>query len=175
MPRRTMVLAIAFAIATTAVLAPTAADARTSDVPPLIIADLDGIAIPATEAGDYFCHDFAFPHVHCFAAAERLEQALRSPLAVGTLSVSYGTSDYLTVYSSPSYGGSYAHLSQNYDALWVIGWNDRIRSLKVRNSARGSFHVDWYAGGARYDFCCNSEVPYLSSTYDSQFSSVYRG
>ena len=144
--------------------------------PHAIVAELDGIPIPAYEVGDHFCHDFDFPTIRCYSTATELEE-----LAVGTAigdelaGAANAAGDYVTVYSDPSYAGTYAHLSQNYDALWVIGWNDRISSFKVRNSASGSFHADWYAGGRRYDFCCSSSVPYLSSTYENTFSSVYRG
>jgi len=80
----------------------------------------------------------------------------------------------VTIYSEPAFGGSYAHISQSYDGLWVIGWNDRINSFKGRSSARGRFHVDWYAGGSRLDFCCNQTAASLSSAFNDAISSVYR-
>lgn len=85
-----------------------------------------------------------------------------------------GPSDYVTVYSDPSYGGSYMHVSQNYDTLFWIGWNDHISSYKARNSALGTFWSDWNAAGRRTDFCCNQVVATLPSTVDNTFTSVYR-
>lgn len=152
----------------TAASAPTAAEMR---------ADLEGRPLRLAEVGKWFCHDFDFPQIHCFTSATRLEAAiLAQPAGDGEMSVAsaYGPGDYVTIYSEPSYGGSYAHLSANYDQLWLIGWNDRISSFKVRNNARGRFYSNWYGGGTVYSFCCNSTVPWMSSTYDNTFSSVYR-
>lgn len=176
MRRRSMLLVWTFTLALGGLLAPSGAAAESGDATP-IFADLEGKPIAATDVGRYFCHDFDFPRIRCFSTSTALEDQLRSGAALGgSMAVAaYSAGDYLTVYSEPSYGGAYAHLSQNYDALWGIGWNDRIRSFKVRNSASGSFYTDWYASGRRYAFCCNSAMPSLSSTYDRAFSSVYRG
>ena len=86
----------------------------------------------------------------------------------------FGPSDYVTVYSSPGYGGSFAHLSQNYDALATIGWNDTISSYRARNSRTGTFYEHWFAGGTKKNFCCNQNVPSLAAGVDNTFSSVYR-
>jgi hypothetical protein len=91
-----------------------------------------------------------------------------------TIAAAFGPSDYVTIYSEPSYGGSYAHLAANYDQLWLIGWNDRVSSFKVRNDGRGRFYGNWYGSGTIYSFCCNSTVPWMTSTTDNTFSSVYR-
>lgn len=167
---RKIVAALTLAILAGTVTAPTTVRAGS----PRLTADLDGRAIMPADAGSYFCHDFDYPHLHCFSTGPALEAALVLR-EQSTRSIAVASSDYVTIYSEPMYGGSYAHLSQNYDGLWVIGWNDRISSFKVRNSASGRFYQDWNAGGWRYSFCCNSEVPGLSTTYDNQFSSVYRG
>lgn len=129
-----------------------------------IVADLDGTSIYPSEVGLYYCHDLDYPAVHCFRSASGLEVAVAAT----------AEQIYVTVYSGASYSGSYAHLLQDYDGLWSIGWNDRISSFKPRNSASGSFHEDWYAGGWRFDFCCDDGVPWLSDPYDNAFSSVYR-
>lgn len=135
------------------------------------VREVDGVPIPATEAGTYFCHDIEFPHVSCFPTGAEAEGALADQVAFGgATALANFAAD-----SAASYGGSYAHLSQNRDGLRVIGWNDRISSLRARNTARGSFHVDWYAGGARLEFCCNRATLYLSSTFNKTISSVYRG
>jgi hypothetical protein len=61
---------------------------------------------------------------------------------------------------------------ENYDAVAIIGWNDRVSSFTVRNSASGRFYADWFAGGSPYSFCCNQQVSTLGSWSDT-FSSVY--
>jgi hypothetical protein len=151
-----------------------ASDGRSTRIE--ITADLEGSPIPPTQAGRYYCHDFEFPHLRCFSTGEALDAAA---LQLDTAShdsalAAYGPNDYVTIYSEPAFAGSYAHLSQSYDGLWVIGWNDRISSYKGRNSALGRFHVDWYAGGAHLDFCCNQSAASLSSTFNDAISSVYR-
>lgn len=169
MGRRILVV-VALLFAASALQTPPAA-ARSSE----ITADLDGAPIPATDAGRYFCHDLEYPHLRCFSTAEALEAAMIDRTQEGILALAvYGTNDYVTIYSEPAFAGSYAHLSQSYDGLWVIGWNDRISSFKGRNSGRGSFHVDWYAGGARLDFCCNQTAASLNGTFNDAISSVYR-
>ena len=130
-----------------------------------ITARLDGRPIPATAAGDYYCHDLTYPLITCFSTADALEKQLAT--SVRAVSV------YVTIYSEPSYDGSYAHLSQDYDGLWAIGWNDRISSFKARNGESGRFYEEWYAGGDRYSFCCNQTEPMLGPV-DDTFSSVYR-
>jgi hypothetical protein len=175
MRRRTKLLVVALATVLCG-LQPVSVAQAGNDAVAEIVATLDGVPIPPTGAGQHFCHDFEFPTIRCYAKAEDLERALESSAADGGLkaATAYGSSDYVTVYSAAGYDGSYAHLSQSYDGLWVIGWNDRIRSFKARNSARGSFHTDWYAGGSRLDFCCNTNTPQLSSTFSGTISSVYR-
>lgn len=130
-----------------------------------ISAQLDGHPIPATAAGDYYCHDLSYPLMTCFSTAEALEQHLAASVQAGSV--------YVTIYSEPTYDGSYAHLSQDYDGLWAIGWNDRISSFKARNGESGRFYEDWYAGGDRYSFCCDQTEPVLGG-WDDRISAVYR-
>lgn len=129
-------------------------------------AELDGEPISAAEAGNYYCHDVEFPLITCFSSPASLEASFIGSQAFASV--------YVTVYSGATYSGAYAHLSQDYDGLWTIGWNDSVSSFVGRNGESGRFYTDWYAGGDRYDFCCNAEVPYLGS-FDDTFSSVYRG
>jgi len=133
---------------------------------PAIQAELDGEPISAVDAGDYYCHDLSFPLITCFSSASSLEASVAGTQAFASV--------YVTVYSGATYTGAYAHLSEDYDGLWTIGWNDSVSSFVGRNGESGRFFVDWYEGGDRYDFCCNAEVSYLGS-YDDTFSSVYRG
>lgn len=173
MRRCTVLMTWVLTLASAALLSPSSVAAEGGQGQ--ITADLEGRSIPPTEVGRYFCHDFEYPHIRCFSSARELEAASGDGNdASGWMVAPYGSGDYLTVYSEPSYAGTYAHLSQNYDGLWAIGWNDRIRSFKARNGISGSFYTDWYASGSRYDFCCNSSVPVLTSAYDRAFSSVYR-
>jgi hypothetical protein len=144
---------------------------------PELRADLDGRPIDPAQASSYFCHDFEFPQIHCFSTPFELEAAVSQPVSSssqGVVIAAFGPADYVTVYSGSSYGGSFAHLSQNYDALATIGWNDMISSYRARNSRTGSFYEHWFAGGAKKNFCCNQNVPSLASGVDNTFSSVYR-
>ena len=140
-------------------------------------ADLNGRPIDPAQASSYFCHDFDFPEIHCFSTPSELEAAVAEPASASSQNLviaAFGPSDYVTVYSSPGYGGSFAHLSQNYDALATIGWNDIVSSYKARNNRTGTFYEHWFAGGTRKNFCCNQNVPSLAAAVDNTFSSVYQ-
>ena len=140
-------------------------------------ADLDGRPISPDQASSYYCHDFDYPWIHCFSTPAGLDAALAEPMmesSQGAVAAAFGPADYVTVYSSPSYAGSFAHLSQDYDALATIGWNDTISSYRARNNRTGAFYEHWFAGGAKRTFCCNQNVPSLPSGVDNTFSSVYR-
>lgn len=167
---RVRAIAMVFSMLGTVLLSGTVSAAEGS---PRIRADLEGRLIKASEIGSYYCHDFAFPEVHCFSTAPELEAASAS--GEGLVASAFGPSDYVTIYADPGYGGSYMHVSQNYDTLFWIGWNDRISSFKARNSARGTFWSDWNGGGIGMAFCCNQTVAALSANMDNTFTSVYRG
>jgi hypothetical protein len=160
---------LAFAAAVLMVAAASSPVAGAS--PESVVADLEGRRIGTESIPDHFCHDRDYPQIHCFKTASKLEVALgaatRSASAVAA-------ADYVVVFSSPTYAGSYFYVSQNYDALAVVGWNDRIRSYRGLNSGKGIFWTDWLMSGTSQAFCCNQTVPVLSSTFDHQFSSVYR-
>ncbi len=144
---------------------------------PELRADLDGRPIDPAQASSYYCHDFDFPQIHCFSTPFELDAAVAQPVMAssqGVVIAAFGPSDYVTVYSSPSYAGSFAHLSQSYDALATIGWNDTISSYRARNSRTGAFYEHWFAGGTKKNFCCNQNVPSLAAGADNTFSSVYR-
>jgi hypothetical protein len=121
--------------------------------------------IPVAGINKYYCHDLAFPTITCFRDAGVLEMNVASAEVAGTL--------YVTVYSDSGYTGSYLHISQDYDGLWTVGWNDHVSSFVGRNGESGVFYTDWYEGGEPYRFCCNAEVSYLGA-FDDAFSSVYR-
>ena len=63
---------------------------------------------------------------------------------------------------------------KSHDTLFVVGWNDRIRSYRGLNSARGIFWTDWYATGSSLAFCCTVVDPTLPATFDRAITSVYR-
>ena len=143
-----------------------------------IAADLDGRPIPVSEISRHYCHDRDYPKIHCYATPSRLEAAIRAPgTAISTPGggvQAASTSDYVVIYSGTSYSGAYMYLSQNYDVLAFVGWNDRIRSYRSLNGASGVFYTDWFGSGSALTFCCGRTATYLSSTFDRQISSVYR-
>lgn len=153
------------------------APAVAKTAPAVVTADLEGRPIAVAQIPDFFCSDRDFPLIHCYRTAAAVEDARAGLSKLGGQPVPLAASaaaDYVIVYSSPSRTGSYTVLSQNYDALAVIGWNDRIESFMVVNSASGSFYTDWFAGGYRLGFCCNATVSSLSSTFNNAISSAYR-
>jgi hypothetical protein len=133
-----------------------------------IRADLDGRPIDLVNVGRYYCHDFAYPQIHCFSRAADLEAR-----ASRILDASSSSLDYAIIYDFATFAGPYMYMSQDYTVLAWIGWNDRIGSFLVRNSQSGKFWTDWFFGGSYYGFCCNQQVTYLG-VYDNTFSSVYR-
>jgi hypothetical protein len=133
-----------------------------------IEADLEGVPIPASTISKYYCNDFDFPAIHCFKTPGGNDAALSSELSLGLLSAS----DYVQIFDNVNWGGAWMVLSQDYDALWTIGWNDRISSFKGKNSATGHFYTDWFHAGSSYGFCCNQQVGSLGS-FNNTFSSVY--
>jgi len=148
--------------------------------PPAVVitADLEGQPIAVAQIPSYYCHDRDFPRIHCFRTAPVLELARAALQPQGTAGLASpapaAAADYATIYALPGHAGSYTVLSQNYDALAVIGWNDRIQSFTGLNSASGAFYTDWFAGGYRLTFCCNAYVSSLSSTFNNAVSSAYR-
>jgi hypothetical protein len=129
-------------------------------------ADLDGEPIQLVEVGNWYCDDFSYPVIHCFRDPAELEARAASIEAVTAV-------DYVTVYDQTGFAGSYMHMSEDYTVLTLINWNDRISSLKGRNSQSGHFYVDWFFGSSKYGFCCNQQLTSLGS-YDNTFSSVHR-
>lgn len=133
-----------------------------------LTADLEGEPIELTEVGRYHCHDLDYPAIHCFRSPKALSDAVTGD---GLLRLLSGV-DYVMVWDGSGYSGSSLILSQDYDVLAVIGWNDRISSFKGRGLQTGTFHTDWFGGGSSYAFCCNQQVPNLGG-YSNTFSSVY--
>jgi hypothetical protein len=132
-------------------------------------ADLDGKAVPLTEVGRLRCHDFDYPRIHCYSSDAAIGAAVEA--ALGTDSAT--SASYVLIYDGSSFNGSYMYVSQDYVALFVIGWNDRISSFKAINGQSGALFTDWYYGGSSWSFCCNQQVASLGGFNDS-FSSVQR-
>jgi len=134
--------------------------------PPGLSATVDGRPIPLADVSSYFCDDFSYPVIRCSRTA--LLADLRTTLVVLLAGV-----DYTTIYEHPSYSGAFMHVSQDYNVLAMIGWNDKVSSFKGRNFETGSFHTDWFYNGATWNFCCNTQQWTLGS-YDNTFSSIRR-
>ena len=139
--------------------------------PEKVTATLDGRPIPVSEIAEHDCHDLDFPVIRCFTDASDRDASFS---VLGSLSVAATAGvTYVTVWDGGSFSGASISLSQDYDTLVVIGWNDKISSFKGRNSETGRFYVDWFRGGSSYNFCCNQQVASLGSL-NNTFTSVYR-
>jgi hypothetical protein len=139
--------------------------------PERVTATLDGRPIPVSEIAEHDCHDLDFPIIRCFMDASDRDASLS---VLGSLSVAaIAGVTYVTVWDGTSFTGASISISQDYDTLVTIGWNDRISSFKGRNSETGRFYVDWLRGGASYSICCNQQIASLGSL-NNAFSSVYR-
>ncbi len=148
------------------------APAPTAASEPTLSADMGGHAIPAIQVGQYYCHDFDYPRIHCFPTDARLEQAVAAygagPLATpGSASVAY-----VRVFQDASFSGNSMYISADYPDLDSIGWNDKISSFYGLNNLAGAFYQNAYYTGLVYSFCCNTQVTYVGNVYNDMFSSV---
>ncbi|HEV8282164.1 MAG TPA: hypothetical protein VGQ02_09915 [Candidatus Limnocylindrales bacterium] len=139
---------------------------------PEIAATLDGRSIPAAEVAAHHCHDLEFPLIRCFRKVADRDASVSVETGAVQLAVAAAVV-YVTIYDLSGFFGSSMSISQNYDTLSVVGWNDRASSFKGRNSETGRFYVDWFHGGSSWAFCCNQQTANLGS-YDNTFTSVYR-
>ena len=137
-----------------------------------VTADLEGQPIGVEAIPDYYCTDRDFPQIHCYRTTRRLDASLQQRDA--NVFLASAAADYVVIYSGQTYSGSYMYVSQNYDFLALVGWNDRIRSYRGVNSGQGTFWTDWYRTGIGINFCCNTWVAALAPDLDRAFSSVYR-
>jgi hypothetical protein len=164
---------IAAAVVMLAVIPPVQAAKPTTPKQPAppkeLRAEFNGRKLPLAEVGNHYCHDFDYPVIRCFDEPIELEEDVSSDLqqmAVAAL-------PYVIIYDETTYAGAYMFISQDYDIMLFIGWNDRVSSFKSRNLGEGTLWTDWFSGGRVYWFCCNWQVPVLYSFNDT-FSSVYR-
>jgi hypothetical protein len=140
-----------------------------------IVADLDGRRISVSEIPDWFCHDLDFPLIHCYTTAAQLDAALHDA-ASGLAGLAAGAAGmpYVYVYGDAGTLGPAYAVSQAWDNLSSIGWNDKISSFKALNGLSGHFATDAYNSGRLYPtFCCNTVVTYVGDFWNDQFSSVY--
>ena len=114
-----------------------------ADPPVTVSADLDGKAVALVSVSAHYCHDFDYPRIHCFSTAGGLDAAVEP--ALGLLGL-FGTTavNYVLIFENAAYAGAFMYVSQDYNALGLLGWNDRISSFKAKNSETGSFHWDWF-------------------------------
>jgi hypothetical protein len=163
-----VVLAVVWALVSTA---PVMAASRSTESR-AVRADLDGRPINPRLTSRYYCHDLDFPVIHCSRTTAARDASVRTAVA-GSISA-LSAADYLVIYDGPNFSGTSMVVSQNYDALFGIGWNDRISSYRGLNSASGRLWTDWFASGTLRTFCCNTLVATLPAGLDNAFSSVYR-
>ena len=165
-----MILRTAVALAVLLTLSASAATAASGPN-----ADLGGRPLRLDEVGEFYCHDFAFPAIHCFRSEEELDRAVADwgagPLAKGASNTLAGIT-YVHVWVDAGYYGNSAYLSQDYRSLGDIGWNDKISSLVVMNLQSGAFYEHNDFVGFVYHFCCGSAVTYVGDYYNDKFSSV---
>jgi len=152
---------------------------------PAIRADLEGRPIPAGQVGDWYCHDFEYPVIHCFRTPADLDAAVASlgyeslgpdaDAVAGTASpAGVLLISYVHVYADANYSGASAYFAFDYSNLGVIGWNDKISSFVGLDNATGQFFEGINYTGAIFGWCCNSAVPYVGNGSNDRFSSVRR-
>jgi hypothetical protein len=140
--------------------------------PAQVKSTLDGRPIPVSAIADYACQDTEFPIIRCFT--DPAERDASVSLGIGDLRIAAATATvYVTIWDGASFTGASISLSQDYDTLATIGWNDRTSSFKGRNSESGRFYVDWFHGGSSMAFCCNQSTASLGG-FDNSFTAVYR-
>ncbi len=170
--RASMALA-ACLVAVLAAAGPTAAhDPGSAASPTSALADVDGRVISIDQIPDWYCHDLDFPHIHCFATATELQRALADHVAAAPVGAT-ASAPYLNIYDNADWSGAYTAISQPYNDLRTIGWNDRISSFKALNGVAGHFATDIYNSGYYYFFCCNQQTTYVGDAWNDTFSSVY--
>ncbi len=124
----------------------------------------------------YHCHDADYPVLRCFSSARDASAGFNAALRRGgtrtstTLETSAIT--YIRVFVHSVYQGSSIYLSQNYDNLTSIGWNDVISSYKAMNSQSGTMYENAFMDGRIENFCCNASVSYIGDFMNDRTSSI---
>ena len=164
-----LALLVVMPVAPASAATPAPESAQVSSGAALLTADLDGRPIELVKVGSYYCHDFDYPRIHCFATPAALEDAVSTTL----VAMAATDTNYVLIFENTYYQGAYMYISSDYSILATVGWNDRISSFKSVNSGSGKFWTDWFYGGTSWGFCCNVQTPFLG-TFNDTFSSVYR-
>lgn len=139
-----------------------------------IVADLDGRRISVDEIPNWYCHDLDYPLIHCYTTAAELEAALDDAAGPEGLAGASAPVPYVYVYGDAGTLGPSTAISEPWDNLSWIGWNDKISSFKALNGLSGHFATDAYNSGRLYPtFCCNTVVTWVGDFWNDQFSSVY--
>ena len=137
-----------------------------SSAEPSLSATLDSKPIPLAHVGRYYCDDFSYPVITCSRSPVNVEQRASAASLAAAI-------DYTTIYDYASFAGAYMHVTQDYNALSMIGWNDRIGSFRGKNGETGTMYRDWFYGGLTWNFCCNAQYGSLLS-WDNAISSIRR-
>jgi hypothetical protein len=135
---------------------------------------LDHGSIPLTTVHSYYCHDLEFPRISCFRTSSDLRADEATVTSSGVSILSATALPYVRIFQDASFTGPWTDLSQNYDNLGSIGWNDRISSIKSLNSTAGNFWTDAVHSGWLYSFAAGAWVYYVGDAWNDHFSSVYR-
>ena len=138
-------------------------------------ADLEGKPIAIEDIHRYSCHDLEFPVIRCFKSQAATERAIERAsiaesgfAAMGTLGVTY-----VVAYDQAWFAPGTLYVSQVYDNLGAIGWNDIISSYRSVNNGSGHFAKDAFDNGLLTYFCCNVQVGWVGSSQNDSYSSIY--
>jgi hypothetical protein len=157
-----------------------------------LIVTLLGLSAPATAAsvrgvlGDrsialadvtrYHCHDAAHPVIRCFESARQAKLAFLAALGTGRPEASAPLEvlaiTYIRVFVHTNYQGSSIYLSQDYEDLGSIGWNDVISSYRPMNSQSGTMYEHVLRGGRIKNFCCNANVSNIGDWMNDRTSAI---
>ena len=170
-----VVRALGLAMALLIVVAsPTAS--RSDVTVPITRATLDGQLVALSVAAQHHCHDLIPGQLTCFSS-----EVVRDAAAAGLMPLTGTASDaevgpdssggYVIAWVDATYAGASVILTQDYDDLRTIGWNDRISSYKVYTNLTGAFHTDIHFSGGYQLYCCFAQVSYVGDHFNDTFSS----
>lgn len=168
--RRVVTLAVALQLIVTLLGLSTPATAAS------VQAVLGDRPIALTDVTRYHCHDAAHPMIHCFRSARQANVAFHAAVRAGRSAASVSLEalaiTYIRVFVHSNYQGGSIYLSEDYDNLGTIGWNDVISSYKAMNSQSGSMYEHALRGGRVEHFCCNADVYYIGNWMNDRASAI---
>ncbi len=153
----------------------------TATDPMALSAELDGRPIALGDVSRYFCHDRAYPVIHCFGTAPERDQDLElagaaakpapgGDSAEATTAAAY---PYVRWFLDANFGGPSFDASIAYSDLGIVGWNDRISSFSTYQGGHPRWWRDIGFTGGSWDWGTTS-VPYVGDAANDKFSSVER-